>query len=78
LQGDTDYADAGPRCADREGKHGEVRALQESQRRVPLALPADNGNIIATGGEGYASKATAKAGIESVKKNAPDATVEEV
>jgi uncharacterized protein len=41
-------------------------------------LRADNGNIIATGGEGYASKATAKAGIESVKKNAPDATVEEV
>jgi uncharacterized protein YegP (UPF0339 family) len=31
-------------------------------------LRADNGNIIATGGEGYASKATAQAGIESVKR----------
>jgi uncharacterized protein YegP (UPF0339 family) len=41
-------------------------------------LRADNGNIIATGGEGYASKATAQAGIESVRKNAPNATVEEV
>jgi uncharacterized protein YegP (UPF0339 family) len=41
-------------------------------------LRADNGNVIATGGEGYASKASAKAGIESVKKNAPAASVEEV
>ena len=41
-------------------------------------LRADNGNIIATGGEGYASKASAKAGIESVRKNAPGASVEEV
>ena len=75
LPSDTDYADAGQRFADREGKRGEFRALQEFQRRV---LRADNGNIIATGGEGYASKATAQAGIESVKKNAPGATVEEV
>jgi len=36
-----------------------------------------NGNIIADGGEGYTKKANAKNGIESVKKNAPGATVEE-
>nr|WP_276278010.1 HVO_2922 family protein [Halomicroarcula sp. SYNS111] len=37
-----------------------------------------NGNIIADSGEGYASKAKAKQGIESVKSNAPEASVEEV
>ena len=41
-------------------------------------LRASNGQVIATGGEGYSSKATAKAGIESVKKNAPEAPIEEV
>ena len=40
-------------------------------------LVASNGQAIATGGEGYTSKENAKAGIESVKKNAPTAEVEE-
>ncbi|WP_435101504.1 HVO_2922 family protein [Halarchaeum sp. P4] len=34
-----------------------------------------NGNIIADGGEGYARKAGALNGIESVKRNAADAPV---
>jgi uncharacterized protein len=38
-------------------------------------LVASNGNTIATGGEGYSSKASAEAGIESVKKHAADADV---
>lgn len=41
-------------------------------------LVASNGQIIANGGEGYKQKESAKAGIESVKKNAPTAPVEEV
>jgi uncharacterized protein YegP (UPF0339 family) len=41
-------------------------------------LKADNGNVIATGGEGYSSKSAAQAGIESVKRNAREAAVEEV
>ena len=41
-------------------------------------LKASNGQTIATGGEGYASKANAKAGIESVRKNAPEAEIVEV
>ena len=40
-------------------------------------LVASNGQTIATGGEGYKSKDSAKAGIESVKKNAPIAEIEE-
>ena len=39
-------------------------------------LVASNGQTIAIS-EGYTSKESAKAGIESVKKNAPTAAVEE-
>ena len=40
-------------------------------------LKAGNGEIIASS-QGYASKASALNGIESVRTNAPDATVVEV
>jgi uncharacterized protein len=40
-------------------------------------LVASNGQTIATSGEGYKAKESAKAGIESVKKNAPVAEIEE-
>lgn len=40
-------------------------------------LKARNGEIIATS-EGYKAKASCENGIESVRKNAPDAAVEEV
>ena len=40
-------------------------------------LVASNGQTIANGEEGYKSKESAKAGIESVKKNAPIAEIEE-
>jgi hypothetical protein len=40
-------------------------------------LVASNGQAIANGGEGYKTKESAKNGIESVKKNAPDAPIEE-
>jgi uncharacterized protein YegP (UPF0339 family) len=39
-------------------------------------LRADNNQIIASG-EGYTTKAACKNGIESVKKNAPKAKVED-
>ncbi|TQQ78847.1 DUF1508 domain-containing protein [Halonotius roseus] len=38
-------------------------------------LVHNNGNIIADGGEGYASRQKCKQGVESVKQNAPDANV---
>jgi uncharacterized protein YegP (UPF0339 family) len=41
-------------------------------------LRATNGQVIATGGEGFSSKAAAKGGVESVKRAAADAPVEEV
>jgi uncharacterized protein YegP (UPF0339 family) len=48
-----------------EDKAGEYR----------FRLKARNGEIIAVS-EGYKAKASCKNGIESVRKNAPDATVE--
>ncbi|GGM67716.1 uncharacterized protein YegP (UPF0339 family) [Halarchaeum rubridurum] len=41
-------------------------------------LVHDNGNVIADSGEGYASRQKATQGIESVKRNAPDAEVVDV
>ncbi|MDZ7700821.1 MAG: HVO_2922 family protein [Halobacteriales archaeon] len=37
-----------------------------------------NGNIIADGGEGYASRQSCEQGLKSVKQNAPGATIEQV
>ena len=40
-------------------------------------LVASNGQMIANSGEGYKSKDSAKNGIESVKKNAASAAIED-
>ena len=40
-------------------------------------LKAGNGQVIATS-QGYASKASALNGIESIQTNAPDAAIDEV
>jgi uncharacterized protein YegP (UPF0339 family) len=40
-------------------------------------LKSANGQVIATGGEGYTSKASAQNGIEAIKRDAPAATVED-
>lgn len=40
-------------------------------------LLASNGQMIANSGEGYKAKADAKAGIGSVKRNAPKAPIVE-
>ncbi len=51
---------------------------QDAKGEFRWRLLATNGQIIANGGEGYKTKASARSGIESVKKNAPVAPVEEV
>ncbi|MDS0220910.1 DUF1508 domain-containing protein [Haloarcula sp. S1AR25-5A] len=48
---------------------------EDSAEQYRWRLRHDNGNIIADGGEGYASKQKAKQGLESVKNNAPGAYV---
>jgi uncharacterized protein YegP (UPF0339 family) len=48
---------------------------EDSAGEYRWRLRHDNGNIIADGGEGYASSANAEQGLESVKQNAPGAAV---
>ena len=50
---------------------------QDAKKEYRWRLVASNGQTIASGGEGYKSKDSAKAGIESVKKNAPAADIVE-
>jgi uncharacterized protein YegP (UPF0339 family) len=50
---------------------------KDSRGEFRWRLVAPNGQTIASSGEGYKSKESAKAGIESVKKNAPAAPIEE-
>jgi len=53
---------------------GKFEVYKDARGEYRFRLKAANGEIIATG-EGYKSKASALNGIESVKKNAPDAPV---
>jgi uncharacterized protein YegP (UPF0339 family) len=55
----------------------EVRVYRSSNGEYRWRLRATNGQVIATGGEGYSSKAAAQSGIESVKRVAESAPVEE-
>ena len=55
---------------------GKFELYKDAKGEFRFRLLAANGEPIATS-EGYKSKASAKAGIESVKKNAPTAPVEE-
>ncbi|MCE5292028.1 MAG: YegP family protein [Nocardiaceae bacterium] len=56
---------------------GKFELYTDKAGKYRFRLKASNGQVIAVG-EAYESKAAAKNGIESVKKNAPDATVVEV
>ncbi len=55
---------------------GKFELYQDKAEKFRFRLKASNGQVIATG-EAYESKAAALKGIESVKKNASDATVED-
>ena len=50
---------------------------KDSKGEFRWRMVAANGQTVATGGEGYKSKESCKAGIESVKKNAAAAPIEE-
>ncbi len=57
-------------------KHPKFEVYVDKKGEFRFRLKARNGEIIATG-EGYKKKDSCLNGIESVKKNAPDAPVEE-
>ena len=57
-------------------KHPKFELYMDKAGEYRFRLKATNGEVIATS-EGYKSKASCENGIESVKKNAPDAAVVE-
>ena len=56
-------------------KHPKFQVYVDKAGEYRFRLKARNGEIIATG-EGYKAKAGCLNGIESIKKNAPDAPIE--
>lgn len=59
-----------------EQKHPKFEVYTDKAGEFRFRLKATNGQIIAVG-EGYKAKASCLNGIESVKKNAPDAAIVE-
>ena len=57
-------------------KHPKFEMYQDKAGEYRFRLKAKNGEIIATS-EGYTTKTACENGIESVKKNAPEAEIEE-
>ena len=57
-------------------KHPKFEVYKDKAGEFRFRLKAKNGEIIATS-EGYKTKPSCENGIESVKKNAPDAEIEE-
>jgi len=56
---------------------GKFEVYKDARGEFRFRLKASNGQVIATG-EGYKTKASCMNGIESIKKNAPEAKVVEV
>jgi uncharacterized protein YegP (UPF0339 family) len=56
---------------------GKFEVYEDAAGKYRFRLKAGNGEIIAVG-EAYESKAGALNGIESIKKNAPEAQIVEV
>lgn len=56
-------------------KNPKFEVYQDNAGEFRFRLKATNGQVIATG-EGYKAKASCLNGVESVKKNAADATIE--
>ena len=60
-----------------EVKHPKFEVYEDKAGEFRFRLKARNGEVIAVS-EGYKTKASCMNGIESVKKNAPDAEVEKI
>ena len=58
------------------GSNATFEVYRDDAEQWRWRLVHNNGNIIADGGQGYASKQKTKQGLESVQKNAPGAPIE--
>ncbi len=56
---------------------GKFEVYKDKSKKYRFRLKAGNGQVIATG-QAYSTKDSCLKGIESLKKNAPDAEVTEV
>jgi uncharacterized protein YegP (UPF0339 family) len=54
---------------------GKLELYKDTAGKFRFRLKASNGQVIASG-EAYESRASALKGIESVRKNAPDAALD--
>lgn len=57
---------------------GKFELYTDKGGEYRFRLKAGNGEVIAQASEGYTTKAAAKNGIESIRKNAPDAPIVEL
>ena len=55
---------------------GKFEVYQDKKKEYRFRLKAGNGQVIATG-EGYTTKKACLNGIESIRKNAPDAKLDD-
>ncbi len=55
---------------------GKFEVYQDEQGQYRFRLKAGNGQVIATG-EAYTTKKACMNGIESIRKNAPDAKLDD-
>jgi uncharacterized protein YegP (UPF0339 family) len=55
---------------------GKFEVYQDKKGEYRFRLKAGNGQVIATG-EGYTTKKACLNGIESIRKNAPDAKLDD-
>ncbi|TWD81206.1 hypothetical protein FB561_2311 [Kribbella amoyensis] len=56
---------------------GKFELYQDKAGEYRFRLKAGNGEVIATSSESYQTKASAQNGIESIKKNAAEAAVDD-
>ncbi|MEZ4521921.1 MAG: YegP family protein [Thermomicrobiales bacterium] len=56
---------------------GKFEVYRDASGEYRWRLKASNGQVIATGGEGYTTKTACMNGIDSVKNNAPAAEIDD-
>ena len=56
---------------------GKFEVYKDARGEFRWRLKASNGQTIATGGEGYTTKAACMNGIDSVKRNVNDSSIDD-
>ena len=59
-------------------RHGKFEVYPDNAGQFRWRLKSSNGQVIATGGQGYKDKRDCRSAVESVKRTAAEAPIEEV